>query len=72
MPTWAVCAIVNGDYSGLTSDDEADLDAFLEREHYVRHFDIVDDEPSFTSSPEFGLACDCVLVRGYFLPGADS
>lgn len=32
IPTWAVCAIVNGDYSGLTDEEEKAINDFLENE----------------------------------------
>lgn len=70
FPSYALCALINGDTSGLDNEDERAFGAFLEREHYVDDWDIKRDEtgeptePYFSSNPEFGLACDCVDVIG--------
>jgi hypothetical protein len=65
FPAYALCALINGDYSGLSDDDEKNLNDFLERENYVDCWDCSSDiEPSFCPFPEFGLACDCVEVTG--------
>ena len=71
FPSYALCALVNGDTSGLDDEDERALSAFLEREHHVDSWTVKTDEetgeptePYFSSNPEFGLACDCVDVIG--------
>jgi len=65
FPTYALSALFNGDYSGLDDEDIENLEAFLKRESYIDVWDCdSDDEGSFTSHPEFGLACDCIEVTG--------
>ena len=71
FPSYALSALINGDYSGLEKEDESALNAFLEREKSIDVWDIKSDEetgescePYFSSNPEFGLACDCVDVIG--------
>ena len=65
IPSYAISALINGDYSGLEGDDEKNLKGFLKRESYIDEWDVdSDQDPSFTSHPEFGLACDCVEVTG--------
>ena len=72
IPTWALCALVNGDESGLEEEDLHDLNLFLKREHYVTCWDVArnekTDEPSepyFCTSPDLGLAGDVIDVIGY-------
>ena len=71
FPSYALSALINGDYSGLEKEDESALNAFLEREKGIDVWDIKSDEetggssePYFSRNPEFGLACDCVDVIG--------
>ena len=70
IPSYAICALFNGDYSGLEKEDESAFNAFLEREKGIDIWDIKEDEdgnfcePYFSSMPEFGLPCDCVDVVG--------
>jgi len=65
FPSYAISALINGDYSGLEEDDEKNLKGFLKRESYIDEWDVdSDQDPSFTSHPAFGLACDCVEVTG--------
>lgn len=61
IPEYAICAIEYGDFSGLSNEDENNINEFLEREcpngHIVDwHSDDEDNEPYFCSYPEFGLA----------------
>jgi len=61
-------ALINGDESGLTDDESADLDAFM-RPYYALEdmtIDIVDDEPSFTTDDISGDMAKCYEVRFYF------
>ena len=71
FPSYALCALVNGDTSGLDDEDERALNAFLEREKGIDVWTVKTNEetgescePYFSSNPEFGLACDCVDVIG--------
>ena len=75
VPEWALSYLVNSDPSGLSDEDIKACDEWAERMHaagYSTHyFDFccedeegnlcTDDEqePSFTWSPAFGLACNC-------------
>ena len=79
FPSYALCALINGDTSGLDEEDERAFNAFLEREHYIDDWDVKRDtetgeisEPYFTSNPEFGLPCDCVDVIGTVFDKAQS
>lgn len=61
IPTWALCALINGDYTGLEDEDIALVEGWLSATGYT----IVccpeeDEEPYFNPFPEFGLACDCI------------
>lgn len=45
LPDWAICPIVNGDYSGL-SDKEAELlDDYLQQIVYSEYINIIFDTP---------------------------
>lgn len=61
-------ALINGDETGLTDDESADLDAFM-RDYYALEdmtVDIVDDESQFAVDAVSGLHADCYTVRIYF------
>ena len=69
IPTWALSYLVKGDASGLEDGEAEEIDAWLAycqgrlKRAYPRAvitLEISDAEPSFTRSPAFGLACDCV------------
>jgi len=64
MPTWAICAIFNGDLTGVNDEEEKQIDEFLAAESYIDAWELIDDEPSFSPSPEFGLPCETYIVRG--------
>lgn len=71
IPVWALCAIINGDYTGLSSEERETIMDWLDETGY----DIIappqdDDFPYFCSHPAFGLACDvydlecsCILLE---------
>lgn len=71
IPEWALCAIINGDYTGLSSEECETIMDWLDETGY----DIIappqdDDSPYFCSHPAFGLACDvydlecsCILLE---------
>lgn len=72
FPAWALCALVNGDYTGLTDDEIKQFDDFQEdwqkvtREENGTHFwQETTEESYFTHYPEFGLACDCYNMTIY-------
>jgi len=56
LPTWALCAIVNGDYDGLEDGEIEQISTFLQTFEYIDH----DSSEFFTWNPQFGLACTCV------------
>lgn len=58
IPNWALSALVNGDYSGLSEEDAAKIDAWLDS--WDAPVDIVPTKETsgFTRYPEFGDSCD--------------
>ena len=59
IPVWALCAIINDDYTGLSPEECKTIMDWLDETHY----DIIepphdDDSPYFCSHPAFGLASD--------------
>ena len=67
LPTWAVDYLVNGDSSGISEEDIATVDQWLESlDHHCVSFDFDCDGEIlgtfFTQYPEFGLACECEQV----------
>ena len=67
FPTWALSALINDDYSGISADDGIQLDKFLEEFKEVTYWDVDTEslEGNFTRYPAFGLATFCCTVRGY-------
>ncbi len=66
FPSYALCALFNGDLDGLDDDDIENFNRFIEQN---KNIDVWDDkdpdsEPYFCTSPEFGLACDVVDLVG--------
>ena len=59
FPEWALSAIINGDYSGIESDEDCKLVEEWEKEN-PGIYGYGDCESYFTWRPEFGLACNCV------------
>ena len=70
IPNYALGYLVNGDASGIEDEDREACDEWLkcrteklQREYPGLAVDLVlrdDDEGSFTRSPAFGLACNCI------------
>lgn len=61
IPTWALCALINDDFSGLEDEDEQTIRHWLEVSGYSHICPPDDDEESyFTGVPAFGLACDVI------------
>ena len=61
VPDYALPAIVNGDFSNLDAEETKMVQEFMDA--YPGHLLVPRDEsPSFTNSPAFGLAADCVPV----------
>lgn len=64
IPTWAICAIVNADYSGLEDEDIEILEKWLDTCGYDHICCPNEDaEPYFTPCPAFGLACEVYDVE---------
>lgn len=71
IPTWALNALVNNDYSGLDEREESQIESFLWGIRttcdslnctYILSFD---DIEYFTWNPEFGIGCnavDCTIL----------
>jgi hypothetical protein len=62
VPSYALTAIINGDFSGIEDDeDRQDIEDFMDK-YAGMTFSVREEEPSFTNSPAFGKAVDCVPV----------
>lgn len=61
IPTWALCYLINGDSTGLESNE---IETIREWIYDNKILDVLppksDDEGYFTHYPAFGLACDVV------------
>ena len=64
FPSYAITALIYGDYSCMNEEDEKNLNEFLEREKHIDHWHGPLTPGSFSQSPEFGLACHCVKIEG--------
>ena len=66
FPSWALCYLINGDDSGLTDDEIAMVDSWVDNSgcnvFSISYFS--ENDKHFSWSPEFGLACDCVVLLG--------
>lgn len=67
FPSWSLCYFVNGDATGYNDEDIAMMDKYIEqlkKDLNAKWLDVCqpDDEPHFSSFPEFGKACDVVKV----------
>ena len=68
FPQWALCALINDDYSGISADDGIELDKFLEYFKEVTDWEVdysTLDTGNFMRYPAFGFATDCCTVKGY-------
>ena len=63
IPDWALSYLVNGDATGLTDEEFEDVKDFEEQYEYVS--EVPGAERSFSWSPQFGDASDCIdcIVR---------
>lgn len=66
FPSYALPALINGDYDGLEDEDIKLLDNFLKANSHIDVWEDkeIDQEPYFTHYPEFGLACNVVDLVG--------
>jgi len=68
IPVWAICPLVYGDMTGLSDEDEGNVKQFFKDVHklantrawHISFPENIDESKYFSSSPEFGLACDVV------------
>jgi len=73
MPEWAVCYLEYGDTGDLSEEDLRLADEWRDRidkqaveaygETAIVSFSYGNNDGYFTSSPEFGLPCNCVDCR---------
>jgi hypothetical protein len=67
MGSHFLSAIINGDHSGLSDQEETALNRFMDNLPVKNgHFDLVEDEGNFSACEVGGLFDDCVKVRLYF------
>lgn len=68
LPTWALCYIVNNDSSGISDEDQEQVDEWI-KETFPDHIGLIFDQSEegefFTHSPPFGLACNCIQADVY-------
>ena len=66
FPSYALCALFNGDFDGLEDEYIKHIEKFMKDNEHIDVFDDKepDQEPYFTHYPEFGLACDVVDLVG--------
>lgn len=63
VPNWAVCGLVNGDWSGTPDEDRKMAEEWekeLNKDGYILMSPIDGTECGFNRYPAFGLACDTV------------
>ena len=67
LPDYALCPLFNADSSGISEEDEQIITAWEESygDLLPITINIIDEEPSFCSSPEFGLPCNCYTAEIY-------
>lgn len=59
VPTWALCALINGDLTGLEDEDITLVEKWLKTTGYTV-ISPDESEPYFSPFPAFGLATDCI------------
>lgn len=72
IPNWAMSALVNGDYSGLSEEDCETVNKWVESWEGPIDISPTDEGDGFNPYPEFGLACDTTtcIVTVYGKEGA--
>ena len=63
-----LCALINGDYSGLDDSEEGLFNEWLDAVNIKpgSHWQVEDDGENFTQCEVSGLSSDCAVVRQYF------
>ena len=59
-------ALINGDYSGLTDQEEAELNAWIDSLPVTGHFDVIDGEGGFHLCDICNLHAHTYQIRLYF------
>ena len=59
-------ALINGDYTGLTDWEEAELKAWVDSLPVSGHFEVISEESDFKQCDICELHADCYEVRLYF------
>ena len=66
IPVWALCALINGDYTGLEDEDIAIIEQWWDTTGYCHVWSPADEEePYFSSWPAFGLPCEVIECYCY-------
>ena len=68
FPKWALCPLINGDFSGLNDSEDDLVMEFLSDYDDVITWDIDREsleDGNFKNYPLFGLATDCCTIHGY-------
>lgn len=68
LPTWALPALTDGDFSGLEDEEIEMIQAFEKsflNDGYHSMFYQSHAQKEFSHFPEFGLPCDCLEVTVY-------
>jgi hypothetical protein len=71
IPSWALSYLVNNDATGLSDEDQAQVDSFMadfeagakSLNAHVMFADDAENGEFFCTAPEFGLACNCVEAK---------
>ena len=69
IPTYAICAMVNDDYSGLDEDDEKNIKEFMNGfpNGFLADWDKNIENPYFSYYPAFGGGSEVIDVD-FYLP----
>ncbi len=65
IPTYAVCAVEYGDFSGLEEEDIKNVKEFLRKEFPKGFVTDYQNESYFSTVPAFGKACEVIDVDFY-------
>jgi hypothetical protein len=59
-------ALINGDFTGLSDQEEAELNTWIDSLSVSGHFDVISEESDFRLCDICELHADCYEVRLYF------
>ena len=63
IPSWAVCYLEYAEMDGLSDEDIAMIDKWLEdleNDGFTNPVFVFDENTGYHEYPEFGLGCDCI------------